>query len=273
MRFFSFLLLAFALLQIQKIQASSAKCSQCNPSRYVNRQIWEKVQDYLMPEDHPIKEKLDQIFLHSRALADQKSMLAAGFESAQPQKVTQIIVTRHPHLPGYVIKAYLDATPYGPKGKPDYQFLIKRIIGSRLVQKSIQAHHYEHLLKVPEKWLYLLPDDPSPPSGYLRRLFILVEDDMDILSNKKNLKHWKSPWVTEELLNALYLVIKEVGLADSAKPKNCPFSKDGKVALIDTQMFHMKKVKYQTLTPYLLPALQSYWKELINNKDSVIFSD
>jgi hypothetical protein len=49
------------------------------------------------------------------------------------------------------------------KGRPEHYYWIKQVRRARLVQESIRAHNYQHLLKVPEKWIYLLPDEPSPP--------------------------------------------------------------------------------------------------------------
>jgi hypothetical protein len=267
---FSFLLFIFVLSYPGEVKSFSQRLVKGNPSLYVSQELWKDIQDYLIPDDHPAKEKLDQIFSTSRALADKKSMVAAGFDFARPQRVTQIIVTRHPEMPGYIIKAYLDSTKYGHKGKPDYLFLIQRIVGARLAQERIHTHHYEHLLKVPEKWLYLLPDEPSPPSHYLRKLFILVEDDMNIVSARKNEKLWKSQHVTPELLDAFYTITTEVGLADSLRPDNCPFSKDGRVAFIDTQVFNVKPVKYHNLTPFLSAPMQAYWKELIKMRKSSV---
>lgn len=260
-----FLLLSLILFWTQEIKAVQQRGVKHNPSIYVSNEVWEQVQDYLMPDDHPMKEKLDQIFSNSRALADQESMVAAGFAPAQPMPRTKITVTRHSEIPGYVIKAYLDVTPRGGKNRPEHYFLIKRVIGSRLIQKSIRDHNYEHLLKVPKKWIYLLPDEPSPPPHYLRKVCILVEDDMDIFDNKKNKKKWGSKQVTKELLKAFYTVITELTLSDSTKLPNCPFSRDGRVSLIDTQMFNTGYMKYDKLTRHLSPPMQTYWKELISN--------
>ena len=117
--------------------------------------------------------------------------------------------------------------------------------GGSVSLKCIAAHHYESIFKVPKKWIYLLPDEPSPPHHYLRKVFILVEEDMDLYDDKTNEKRWGSRWVTEDLLEALFTLTTELGLADCTKPKNCPFSMDGKVAFIDTQTFNTGYVKYR----------------------------
>ncbi|MDP1881064.1 MAG: hypothetical protein Q8K60_09025, partial [Parachlamydiaceae bacterium] len=212
---------------------------------------------------HPVKIQLDSIFQSFRAIKDINSMVAAGFSRALPQHHTKIIVTKHSQIPGYIFKAYLDEQKYH-SGEPEHYFWIKRVEGALLIDKAIKLHGYGHLLKVPKKWIYLVPDDPSPPSNYLRKVFILVEEDMNIYDDFTNLSLWGSPAVTVELLNAFYTIITELGLRDCAKPANCPISKDGRVAFVDTQSHLKKSVNYQKLTPYLSPVMRAYWLGLIS---------
>lgn len=256
-------LLGLMLLSTEMIQADPARST--NPSIYLSDDEWTAIQDYLIPDNHPMKKKLDEIFSASRVLADRESMIAAGFELPNvSRKNTKIIVARHPELPGHVIKAYLDGI-IDPNGKHEQYYFMQRVNGARLIKKCIRVHRYEHLLKVPEKWIYLLPDEPSSAHEDWRRLFILVQDDMDVYGERKNQKMWRSRWVTLELLHALYIVVGELCLSDSTNPKNCPFSRDGKVALVDTEMHHTGKTKYEKMTPYLSPPMQDYWKELIRS--------
>jgi len=242
----------------------SQQLKHISPSQYVSNKVWNQVYDLQIPTNHPVKTILDTIFSTSRALCDLQSMEAAGFEPAIPQHHTQIIVTKHPALKGYVIKAYLDVQEYH-SGKPEHYFWVKRIKGAQLIKQSIKDHHYEHLLKVPQKWIYLLPDEPSPPPGYLRKMFILVAEDMNIYDAQTNEALWGSSLVTKELLKALYTVITKLGLFDCAKPANCPISSDGRIAFVDTQSYHAKHVKYQKLTPYLSPEMKRYWLKLIDD--------
>lgn len=232
-----------------------------SPSLYISQDLWEYIHPYLMTDKHPIKKKLDKIFSKSRALCDIDSMVAAGFDYADPQHHTHIIVTRHSSIKGYVVKAYLDNQDYH-LGEPEYFFWMMRADGANLISQFIKKHGYHHLFKVPKKWIYLLPDVPSPPLEYLRKNFILVEEDMNIFDTEVNQKIWGGPLVTKKLLKGLYKITTELGLFDCAKPANCPFSKDGRVAFVDTQSFHRKSVKYKKLTPYLSTPMQNYWNDL-----------
>lgn len=237
--------------------------SEC-PSKLVSPKVWNLVQPYLMKEDHPIKPTLDAIVSKSSVFYDLHSMTKGGFDSAIPQHYTRIIVTRHPQLKGYVIKAYLDVQKYHNE-KPEYYYWIKRVQGSRLIQSTIKKNHYEHLIKVPKKWIYLLPDHPPRSLKGKRKMFILVEEDMDILSDSVSKKMWGSEVVTEELLKALHTIIVKHKFSDCAKPANCPFSRDGRVALVDTQSFNREHYGLFKLNPYLSPKMKLFWKSLQSN--------
>lgn len=259
--FFHFLILlpSILLFGTPPIQANVS----CLANTHVIDHEWERIQDYFLPNDHPLMIPLNHIFSQSRVLADQNALIAAGFDAALPQHHTQIIVTRHPQLRGYVIKAHLDDQPYR-NGKCEMYYWIKRVKGSRLIQKYLKKYHYEHLFKVPKKWIYLLPADPSPQPEAVHRICILIEEDMNIFGNKKNEKLWRSTRVTKKLLKALYAITTDLGLFDCAKPGNCSFSRDGRLAFVDTQSFYCGYVKYEKLTPYLSHKMRNYWEKLQN---------
>lgn len=217
--------------------------------------------NFLLPVEHPIKPVLDHIFSSSRALLSLESLEKAGFSFSKPRKFTNLIVARHPAIHGYIFKLYLDAQRYH-KDKGEHFFWILRVQGSLLVRQQIIANNLQDFLKVPQKWIYALPKNPKPHKGYMRKNYILVEEDMDLISNEENKALWKSGYVSKELLDAVFLVLREVGLSDCAKPDNIPFSKDGRVAFIDTQTFG-GSVPFNNLTSVLSEENQSYWKLII----------
>lgn len=248
------------------LEADHHKTKEPNPSHYVKDSVWKKVNGYLLPNDHPAKSKLDEIFSRSRAIFDQASMTAAGFDAYPPQHHTQMIVAKHPEIEGYVIKTYLDVQDYYREIPEEYLWM-RRIKGRRLIQRCIDSHHYNHLFKVPQKWIYLLPDNPSPPSGFLRKRFVLIAEDMNLLDQQANENLWGSEKVTRDFLSAFYTILTELTLHDSAKPNNCPFSVDGKAAFVDTEHFHMGYVNYFKLAPFLSPPMNDYWNEITQKKE------
>ena len=227
--------------------------------KYVDGNIWNKVKPYLIPENLPMKKELDHIFTSSRAILSITSMKKAGFIDPKPRKFTHLIVTSHPKMPGYIVKTYLDAQRYY-KEKPEWHYWIKRIHGAEAIREYIVRNKLEKVFKVPKKWIYAIPTSPSPPSGFLRKNFILVEEDMNLLSKEENEKMWKSEKVTPELLAQVYFLLEELGLHDCAKPDNIPFSKDGRIAFIDTQSHHEWPVAYKKMTPYLSNGMKEHWK-------------
>lgn len=226
---------------------------------YVSDTIWQQISEFLLPDNHPAKKPLDKIFSTSRALCNMETMVAAGFEKTVPQHHTHLIVTRHPDLKGYIIKTYLDEQEYH-LDQPEYVFWIMRATGARLTREIIIKHHFEDYFKVPHKWIYLIPNDPSPPPHLLRKNFLLIEEDMNIMDNEENIKNWGSKKVTKKLLDAFFVVLTEAGLRDCAKPSNAPFCVDGKIAIVDTQSYNFE-VKYWKLLSYLSPKAKKYWRK------------
>ncbi len=217
---------------------------------------------FLMKKHHPIKSRLDALFSSARVTLNMKTLTKAGFIKAKPRKFTKLIVTRHPSFPGYIFKLYLDAQrPH--KNLPEHEFWKMRVDGANKIRAYLAQYRLEAEFKVPYKWIYLLPKHPLPPEGYYQRQSILVEEDMEILSDRKNKQAWASKAVTRELLDTLYLILEELGLRDCAKPDNIPFSKDGRIAFIDTQTHGSKTVHFFKLNGSLSPKNRKYWKSIV----------
>ncbi|MFI0434184.1 MAG: hypothetical protein ACH350_00465 [Parachlamydiaceae bacterium] len=257
------------MLCTQAVEANQIKLAHHSPSKYVSDQVWNEVKEYLLPDDHPVKKKLDLMFSNDRILSDIQSLEKAGFDYLPPQHRTQMIVAKHPDLKGIVIKAYLDEQEYY-EGRPEHYYWIRRIKGARLIQRYIDTHHYGNLFKVPGKWIYLLSDKPSPPRHYLRKKFILIAEDMELYDDKTNEELWgNDEWVTKKRLRALYAITTDLGLLDSAKPSNCFFSVDGKAAFVDTELYRKTHIRYDKLTPFLSPSMQDYWRKITHNRSQL----
>ena len=223
-------------------------------------EVREKIGPFLLPDDHPARAKLDGIFSTSRALLSVKSMKKAGFIDPVPQKFTRLIVTRHPDLPGFVIKAYLDAQRYY-KDKPEHHYWLLRIQGAEAIRKMVASNGWEHQFKVPQKYIYELPQEPAPPPEYRRKHFILIEEDMELLSAKENKAMWSSSAVTPDLLDHLFQLVNGLGLHDCVSTHNIPFSIDGRIAFIDTQTYDEWPIDFGRLTSSLSPDMKTYWKQ------------
>lgn len=233
------------------------------PEKYahIDSSLWNQLAPYFLPEGHPIKSALDHIFFKKRATESEKSLKKSHFNIVNKQKWSITYVVSHKKLKGFLLKIFLDDGP----GIREWENWLDRIIGAQRIISCIERHGYHHLFKIPKKWIYPLPKNPPPSEGSHRKNFVLVVQDMKIKNEKENENLWKGKLMTEEMLAAIYTVLKEEGLHDVIYPFNLPFSKDKKLAFIDTERSHVWPVHFHILTEYLSKKNQKYWNKLIAN--------
>lgn len=230
---------------------------------FICPRVLERASPFLLPDDSEIKAKLDRIFGQSRVTLNSKTMEKAGFSTGKRQKYSRIVVAKHKDLPGYIFKIYLDNDKYKPNAKAQNYF-IKRASGALAIQNCIEDNNLGHLFKVPRKWIYILPNTPKPKKNYSFKTFVLVEDDMKILDAHENKRAWKSSKVTKETLHGLYNILSTVGLIDCTKIDNIPFSRDGKIAFVDTEAHGYFPVNYKRLKKWLSHSMKNFWSDLID---------
>lgn len=248
----TFLLIFFSLSKIYSGQ----------PLPYQRNSIdsasWEAAKPYLIPENHPMRAKLDSIFSKTRATTSIETFKKAGFKYLALRKWDNVIVAWHPKLKGHLVKVYLD----DQIGIPDQETLMQRIYGAEKIRTSINEFGYQKMFKVPKKWLYPLPDRPASLPGLQRKKFIIVEEDMEIVSSYNNEQLWKKS-VNQKTLAALFHLLETLGLKDSVYITNIPFSTDGRIAFIDTEHYSKWPVSHDKLLRFLSHRNQLYWNELI----------
>lgn len=226
---------------------------------HVPEQIWNEMEPYFLPYNHPLRKKLDSIFKKTRALASSRSLKKAGFSQPKPRKFSHAVVSKHESLKNVVVKLFTDDTLC-----PEWPLLLKRIKGSISLKKTLELLGYENEFKVPRKWIYPLPPFPVATSGTaFPKNFILISEDMELVSKKKNFFLWFTI-TNESILRTLYHILETEGLSDSVYPFNLPFSKDGKIAFIDLEYHHTWPIPYHKLLSYLRPEMQTIWQEITN---------
>ena len=213
---------------------------------------------YLIPEDHPIKERLDAFFGRKRVSFHENSLKEAGFSNYTPREFTRLIVAKHPEFPGYIFKIYLDVQRYY-HSRPEWYFWVMRVRGANLIRKEVEEKGWQHLFKVPQKWIYVLPSSPKAKKGYLAKETILVEEDMELLDRSENKAAWKSERVNRNFLVSLYHILHKFELLDCAKIDNIPFAQDGRVAFVDTQTFYAGYVEWDSLNRHLNRESRAFW--------------
>ena len=260
------IILCFAplVLQGKTVKADKKKLGQVEAvqfdyvqSPYVVKEEWDQVCPHFLPFNHPLKAKLDKIFGSSRVIANSQTLAAAGFTDPYPRQWSKTIVTTHPLLKGYYFKMYTD----DQTDKCDYIQWQKRIAGANAIQELINTYGSQRYFKVPKKWIYPLPAEPSPPIGSPRKNFILIAEDMGCNHGDKNRACWRK--ISKERLNALYWVVQTLGLRDS-QPFNIPFCEDGKQAFVDTEHHHSWPVPYQKMLRHIPSKMQSHFWNAIN---------
>jgi hypothetical protein len=211
---------------------------------------------YFLPENHPAKPALDAIFLSTRATKDEATFQASGFTTLYAKSRSFIRVVRHPSIPGYLLKVYLDSEQRQKRNRTGWERLIFRCEGAEKIRNIIQKRKIKHF-QVPGKWLYVLA--PHPDCTSMKQPFLLIVDDMNLVSNGENKAAWKTV-ITREHLNELYLIITKAG-GSSYRPDNIWLTKRGKFAFIDTE-YPRQKFDYNSISSYLSDEMRSYWASL-----------
>lgn len=215
------------------------------------------LEPYFLPDEHPIRSQLDHLFQKHRATASLESFKLFGFSPKKVRTKTNAIVATHPRFKGFVFKVYLDSQP----PLCEWKNWLQRIEGANAIRECIEKYGFEDIMTVPKKWIYPLPTKSDNPQ---QKNFILIAEDMNILSHKDNLKAYRHLNDTR-LLDALFCVFSEVGLLDSVYPDNIPFTKSGKIAFIDTEHHHhpVSSIPYHKLTSFLSKKMGAHWEALI----------
>lgn len=219
------------------------------------------IRPYLLPLDHPTKPVLDAIFSGARVSQDKETLAQAGFSTICSQKLTHIEVVRHPALPGYLLKIFLDSSVKPKENKDSWEWLVRRCYGAKRIRRLINKYDLQHF-SVPDKFIYPLPAEPSPPNspGYKRHIAVLLVTDMDIVSHDDSRYVW-SHFVTREQIDELFCIITH-GCASSYLGNNIPCCRNGKFACIDTE--HPKRrPKYKVVEQFLGPEMRAYWRILV----------
>lgn len=210
---------------------------------------------YLLPENHPAVEKLDRIFNDPALLESRSNLFNAGFIPTEHQGANSVTL-KHPLLKGYIVKLLTDHFPV----ENEVERFIVRIDGERLVRKCIKTHRWEAVFKIPGQWIYLLPC-PSQ-----RRKTILLAEDAEIVPHNQTEK-WYREKISKSTLKKIYRLTTEIGLQDCCRKTNLPRTKDGRLAVVDTETFQAWPVEYSRLLVSLNPKMQKVWLKMIKENE------
>lgn len=132
------------------------------------------------------------------------------------------IVAEHKDLPGWMIK--------GPKPKMvralGFLSNVFRVQGAQQIRMCIKHHHVEDALMVPEKHLFHYPNKP----------LALSDENYCVLAQKVAVSDKPLTALPRKQAHDLLEVIDESGYFDPRMQNFC-MTQDGKIALIDTELF------------------------------------
>ncbi len=230
---------------------------------FIDNDIKKEMRRYIIPEDHPLKEKLDRIFKSSRVTRDIEAFQDAGFSIISKRPRSFVYVARHPLLKNFVIKAYMDSELREKGGIPGWKWLVQRCLGARKIEYVIAKRRYRYF-RVAQKWIYPLPPVPVTPDDgeHVQQLALLVATDMELTSMKENLRAWHDE-ITKDHLRELYGILK-VAKGGSYRPDNIHYTKSGVFAFIDTE-YPSNGPDFKSIKKFLSPEMLEYWNELIEN--------
>lgn len=155
-----------------------------------------------------------------------KSFKKAGFDVVERTRDTRIMAASHDDAKGYLFKKY-NNDRRADEQLENYQI---RIEGARLLRALIDERGLRNIV-VPRKWLYELPAQFATERKGLRRpSYVLIVEKFKILEDSKS----EYGSIDKQTLRELCAVVYRFPGLDST-PKNVPFTKDGKIAFIDTE--------------------------------------
>lgn len=232
-------------------------------------QVWQEVSPYFLPENHPLRSKLDQLF-KTRITLNHHTLKEAGFLTPRPRQFSHSIVSKNKKIKGFVFKFFSDDQPKIDDAKQ----LLKRILGAKAINQSLKRLGWDKHFIVPKKWIYPLPENPAPPEGSFRKNFILIAEEINVYHNEANRVQWRTK-ITPLLLRGVYSIVTDVGLYDSLIPSNIPFAKPqrGKMVFLDTEHFGSSPIPYKRITPYLSPEMEQVWNALVSKKKVTAFHE
>lgn len=249
------------ILLLVLIVGSGSICDAKEASAMSTKQR-KKMAPWVLPENHPMKARLDAIFSASRVILDKETFRAAGFHTFTVQPRSYVRVATHENLPGYVVKVYFDNEKRLKRNVEGWRWFVKRCEGAKRLSRIIKTKKIKHFV-VAKKWIYVLPASSKSPVGeeYSPKSEILIAEDMNIVSHRRSREAWKTV-MTEKHLDELYWLVT-YGKGGTFRPDNICYTREGKFAFIDTE-YTDRESSLKMLSRYLSPEMGKYWKKLVD---------
>lgn len=221
------------------------------------QEMKEQMRPHLIPIFHPSKAILDSLFIYSRVVMNETSLIASGFEVLMTTPHTYVTLARHPLVPGYLFKIYLDSEQRKKDDRPGWEWLLRRCQGAANIRRVIKEEKIKNFL-IPDKWLYPLPYLPLSTESKQEPVILLVTD-MQLVSGKMTRAAWKA--ATKQDLNELHSILSK-GYGSAFLTANVPYTQFKKFAFVDTE-HPQRNIDLANVIPFLSEEMRPYWYSLI----------
>jgi len=173
----------------------------------------------------PILAELKELFTNPKMFNSFDRFQSEGFDLVD-HSPNKVMSGSHKRVRGYMIKKYNNEKD----SKDQIRNYMHRVEGATLLRKFIADRGFQTVV-APQKWLYELP--ASFPERYL-----VVAEKLNLVSRSETEKNYGRIGKTQmqELATVLYYFR---GLNSTAA--NLPYTKDDKIAFIDTERWHHDK--------------------------------
>lgn len=166
---------------------------------------------------------IPKLFKDPRMFDSVKAWRNKGFEILRDSNIN-LVVAEHESMRNCLFKKYLNN-----RDLADQAFRFKRRVeGAELLRSHINSHGLRHII-VPRKWLHELPANFSrggQPS------YILAVERLRILDKEDSIDEYRN--IERTILHELCPILAAFKDLDFTA-RNAPFTRDGKIAFIDTE--------------------------------------
>jgi hypothetical protein len=173
----------------------------------------------------PPKIDLDKLFPKKSVFDSSDDMRDAGFDILRESKNEKVVVASHRSAPGFLFKKFLNDVSLSPAEQ--LAVYERRVNGARALKDHLEALKIKNII-VPRKWLCELPPRFHTKK---RSAHIIVVDRCDILDEEESERRYRR--LDKDQLRGLCTIFFAFRRVDFT-PKNAPFTRDGKIAFIDT---------------------------------------
>ena len=222
-----------------------------------------------MPKISPPPDNIDlgRLFHRWPEFESLKDWKKAGFQTLRA-KEGKILVLSHKGADRYLFKKYGSSSQRSAKEQlKNYQ---NRIAGALLLRKHINDNDLRRVV-VPQKWLCELPTESGSRGKSPHVLVVERHRILDAEESQKRYRHLDAETARE--MCTILFAFRGLDLTEFTS-RNAPFTRDGKIAFIDTEYINPSSKKLRSRIKYYDKYLdimlskhrrlaEDVWKELV----------